>query len=225
MNYFPASIIDNFFDNPEAVVELAKSIDYHSPKETIYPGVISSDVAHTNYELAQWIISKVMNLFYDLDKVYITWDSETTFQKIKPYDNEDQFHILNRGVPHIDVQETVLAGVIYLNENFCKDAGTSFYQKKLDNSFYKTSKETIDANKKYHGGTMVDNYEQIVQDHFNKFEETVRIQPKFNRLVMYSPDTWHSQTTYGKDEERLTLRFFVNMFCQEQAYPLRRYYE
>jgi hypothetical protein len=80
---------------------------------------------------------------------------------------------------------------------------------------------------KHHSGHTVDNYEKIVQDHFDNFEETARIQAKFNRLVFYSADSWHSQTTYGKkdDEDRLTFRFFISLQAQDRDMPLRRQYD
>jgi hypothetical protein len=80
---------------------------------------------------------------------------------------------------------------------------------------------------KHHSGHTVDNYEKIVQEHFDNFEETARIQAKFNRLVFYSADSWHSQTTYGKkdDEDRLTFRFFISLQAQDRDMSLRRQYD
>ena len=228
MKNFPLTIVDNFFDDPEPVVDLANYIGYTTPGETTFPGVVSScDITEINYPMINWMMCKITNLFYDLDRVYVTWTAETGFQKIQPYDDKDQFHILNRGIPHLDLQNNLAAGVIYLNKNFCKDAGTSIYQKKKGSEFYKTSREFVDATKKYHSGYTIENYEEILKSHLNKFEETVRVQPKFNRLILYSSDVWHCQTTYGKKSkgDRLTLRFFVNIDCQEQHLPLNRYYE
>ena len=56
------------------------------------------------------------------------------------------------------------------------------------------------------------------------FEETVRIQAKFNRMVVYSADDYHAQTTYGVNgPDRLTLRFFINnIVYSDQNMPLLR---
>lgn len=228
MKNFPLTVIDNFFDYPEAVVEFAESVEYSPPKESTYPGVISSqEVIESNPSLVNWAMSKVINLFYDLDRTYIAWNAESSFQKITPYNNDDQYHILNRGIPHIDIPGCVAAGVVYLNKNPSKDTGTSLYQKALGSEFYQVPHELVDGSMKHHSGHTVDNYEKIVQDHFDNFEETARIQAKFNRLVFYSADSWHSQTTYGKkdDEDRLTFRFFISLQAQDRDMPLRRQYD
>ena len=41
MNLFPCTVVDNFFEFPEQVLELAKSVEYHEPGYTYYPGVVS----------------------------------------------------------------------------------------------------------------------------------------------------------------------------------------
>ena len=36
---YPITIIDNFFDDPDAIVELANSLDYYAPETGNWPGV------------------------------------------------------------------------------------------------------------------------------------------------------------------------------------------
>ena len=129
MNYFPLTVIDDFFDDPIEVKNFAESVEYDLPSETNYPGVASKKQITDLYpQLSNWIQYKLMNIFYHLNSD-IKWDIEMDFQKISPYNFDDQFHILNCGIPHID-DSVVLAGLIYLNENPYPDTGTSFFSKK-----------------------------------------------------------------------------------------------
>ena len=54
------------------------------------------------------------------------------------------------------------------------------------------------------------------------FEETMRVQNQYNRLVSYASDVWHTATSYG-DQTRYTLRFFINeLESKHQNFPLSR---
>jgi len=222
MRYFPISVIDNFFTYPHAVLEISKNVNYSSPAETNYPGIISSEL---DSDITNWVASKILHVFYNFKNTYLEWNATATFQKITPYKNENQYHILNRGIPHTDSNCGQLAGVIFLDLNPSKDSGTSFYQKKKGSEFYQRSQKFLESSRKYHSGVTLDTYEDMLSEHLNAFEETVRIQSKFNRLLIYSTDVWHSQTTYGINDERLTFRIFLDINCKEETLPLQRFNE
>lgn len=226
MKNFPLTVVDNFFDDPMPALILAQTTEYNSPTETTYPGVHSKKETHDLHkQMHDWMMFKLLNLFYDPENTNLSWHVQSDFQKITPYGNRNQFHILNRGIPHIDSKGTAAAGVIYLNEKPCKDSGTSFYDRKDGNEFYMFPPDFLEASRKHHSGEEVEGFEEMAQKHLDHFDETARVQAKFNRLVFYSAEQWHSQTTYGKKSmgDRLTLRFFINTItCQEQHMPLRR---
>tara|TARA_Y100000004_G_scaffold152549_1_gene175733 strand:+ start:1063 stop:1737 length:675 start_codon:yes stop_codon:yes gene_type:complete len=224
MNYFPLTVIDDFFDDPIEVKNFAESVEYDLPSETNYPGVASKKQITDLYpQLSNWIQYKLMNIFYHLNSD-IKWDIEMDFQKISPYNFDDQFHILNCGIPHID-DSVVLAGLIYLNENPYPDTGTSFFSKKKGCQFYVVPKEVALFSRKYHSTSDSTEFINVAKKHLSMFEETARIQAKFNRMVIYSADDYHAQTTYGikGGPDRLTLRFFIsNIVCHDQSMPLLR---
>ena len=227
MKFFPITVIDDSFDDPAAVKNFAESIEYNTPDETNYPGVTSKKQIPELYPpLADWIQHKLMTIFYHQDSG-VGWDVDMDFQKISPYNFDDQFHILNRGIPHIDstANAVVLAGLIYLNEDPSLDTGTSIFCKKKGCEFYMVPEEVIKFSRKYHSTSDSTEFIHVAQKHLSMFEETVRIQAKFNRMVVYSADDYHAQTTYGVKggPDRLTLRFFINnIVCSDQNMPLLR---
>jgi len=221
MRYFPSTVMDNFFVDPYEVLEFAKNVEYNPRGETDFPGVITDNLSQ---ELTNWVATKALSVFYDFKTFNLWWTGSSTFQKIEPYGNENQFHILNRGIPHTDPAQ--VAGVVYLDVNSCRDAGTSFFQKKPGRDFYQRSEKFNEAARKYHSGIKLDDYEEMLQTHLDSFEETMRVQPKFNRLILYSSDVWHSQTTYGVSDTRYTFRFVLNITNQGvNLLPLQRFNE
>ena len=95
------------------------------------------------------------------------------------------------------------------------------YDKLLDPD-YKVKEEFLDPVARFHAGKHVDGLDKICQNHYNKFEETMRVQNQYNRLVTYDSNTWHTATSYG-NQTRYTLRFFINQLeSKHQDFPLIR---
>ena len=127
-----------------------------------------------------------------------------------------------QGIIHLDTTYGALAaGVIYLNQDIDRDTGTSFY--KLTDPDYKIKQhEFLDPIARYHAGEHVDGLDNICEKHYNMFEETMRVQNQYNRLVTYDSNVWHTATSYG-DQTRYTLRFFINeLESTHQNFPLLR---
>ena len=205
MKYFPLTVLDNFFPDIEYVTNLSKKIEYEDLGSTAFPGKVSIDIKEVDKDLGDWVVRKVMNIFWDLDITDYYIQSRVDFQKIEPSH-------FNYGLIH---HETIpkCAVVIYLNDECDKDSGTSFFKLKKEYEYYDENcseyQKYIDVTTSFHGGVKHDNYEEIVENHQNKYEEIMRVQPKQNRMILYSPDMWHAQTTYGSNTRR-TLRCFIH---------------
>ena len=213
MKLFPTLVVDDFLDDPDYVLDLALNAEYRDPGHTNYPGVASKKRIHEiDQKLFDSILQKIFGYYWDLyNPVRFMVDME--FQRI---DNPGQ------GIIHVDTEYGALcAGVIYLNKNIEKDTGTSFY--KLIDPDYKVKKEEfLEPIARYHAGEHVEDLDKICANHYNMFEETMRVQNQYNRLVTYAADVWHTATSYG-DQTRYTLRFFVNKLESEhQDFPLNR---
>ena len=116
---------------------------------------------------------------------------------------------MNEGWIHKDSDDSIAAGVIYLNPNSNPDAGTSFFH-------------TIDPNYEcdwsfrddLYKGKQVDRerYLQEKQKNTNAHDKTLEIKNIYNRLSFYGTQYPHRESNfYASDTEpRLTQIFFIN---------------
>lgn len=222
MKLFPITVIDDFFEDPDQIHDLALDIQYSDPSATVYSGLISTPLNEISPELVQWLSEKMISIYFG-HFTWMNWKNHVDLHKEEPHPDKDS--ILNRGALHWDGGNCQLAGVVYLNKKPSRDAGTSFYTSK--DQFFNTHRKDFQENyftklKKYHGGEDVPDIEEVYSNYINQFEETARVQAKYNRLVMYDPTLWHGPTTLG-DQTRYTLRTFMsNITSQHETYPLVR---
>ena len=224
---FPTICVDNFLDNVEEVLKLAESLDYHSSILGKWPGKRTESINLYSEKLFNYILSDVFGLFYNYDFEILKWNAEMYFQKTKPYD------ISNKGWIHNDIP-SLFSGVIYLTKDNDPNSGTSIFSC-LDESKYLNcdfemnflSKEcVVDLLKKklyINDEVDVDQYHKVKESYEKNFVETIRYDNVFNRLVAYDAGQFHRANSFNgsKDNERLTLVFFVNKLnCQ--TVPLKR---
>tara|TARA_A100001388_G_scaffold110324_1_gene81088 strand:+ start:6073 stop:6717 length:645 start_codon:yes stop_codon:yes gene_type:complete len=214
MRLFPTLVVDDFLEDPDYVLCLATNAEYNNPGHTNYPGVTSKKKIHElDQELFDIIIQKIFGYYWDLRNP-VNYNVEMEFQKIEKN---------GQGIIHLDTTYGALAaGVIYLNQDIERDTGTSFY--KLLDPDYKIKEEFLDPVARYHAGEILHGHELdiICEKHYNKFEETMRVQNQYNRLVTYDSNVWHTATSYG-NQTRYTLRFFINeLESKHQDFPLQR---
>ena len=219
MKLFPTLVVDDFLDDPDYVLNLAKNVEYNDPGHTNHPGVASKDhIGHIDRELFEYLHFKLLGIYWDLNNK-ISYNTRMDFLKID-YNHKG---ILNKGIIHIDSEHGDLcAGLVYLNKDAMKDTGTSFYKLK-DDSYTISQENFLDIIAKHHAGEHVDNIENICQDHYDKYDETMRVQNQYNRLVSYGSDVYHSSTSYGCGQTRYIMRFFIiSLESTHQNFPLLR---
>ena len=221
MKLFPTLVIDDFLDDPDYLSDLARSVEYKDPSYTNHPGVASKNaINEIEPELFGTIHRKLLSVCWDLTKP-VSYNTVMDFMKIE-YKHDG---VLNNGIVHVDSESgSTCAGVIYLNKDLHKDAGTSFYRR-LDDTYTldrHDRKEFLDSVARHHAGENVEGIEKIMQDHRDKFEETMRVQNQYNRLLTYGSDVYHAHTSCGRGQTRYTLRFFMDLESKHQDYPLRR---
>ena len=213
MRLFPTLVVDDFLEDPDYVLCLATNAEYNDPGHTNYPGVASKKKIHElDQELFDTILQKIFGYYWDLNNP-VKFRVDMEFQKIE---NNGQ------GIIHLDTTYGALAaGVIYLNQDIERDTGTSFY-KLIDPDYKIKQHEFLDPIARYHAGEHVDELDSICEKHYNMFEETIRVQNQYNRLVTYDSNVWHTATSYG-NQTRYTLRFFINQLeSKHQDFPLIR---
>ena len=204
---YPLIIKDDFFSDPDSIARIIEEVDYLC-SERQYPGVRTEPLYKINLKLHVYIAHKLFLLFHDTTPEYYQMDMR--FQKIKPFVEGDKWDKKNLGWIHTD--NCLFGGVIYLDKNPDKDAGTSIYKSK--DGFPMQSHESLDEKELLHSGELIqlklddrkyyDGYDRLR----NQYEETLRISNVYNRLVMIPGDQHHAMTTTG-DKERNTIVFFL----------------
>jgi len=209
MIYFPLTVLDDVFVHPQQVLDLAKSVEYEKPLGKNYPGVASNkQLQEIDTDLAMYVLQTIMSPFWDPRDHVINFNSLQDFQKIIPHSDKDS--LFNKGLIHTDNNRGQLAtAIIYLND--CENGGTSFWRRKRNHYITGSTvpPDYLQITQEYHRtGIVTDELEQKLIEHRNKFDETMRVEAKAGRMVIFPADIWHSQTTYGT-ETRYTLRTFL----------------
>ena len=198
--HFPTTVVDDFFDYPDAVREFALQQEYLTDPQNKWPGKRSKFLHELNPVLFNTTIAKVFSLFYDLKQIEVKWVVLASFQLVGEEYQE--------GWVHRD--ENICTGIIYLSNQVC-NSGTTLYRP-IDpvNAVLKN------ANKKYesfNNTDLVTSVKNCRLENNKQFRPTVTIENEYNRLVLFDSHLYHSANNfYGSEVEsnRLTLVFFVN---------------
>ena len=148
---YPLIIKDNFFSDPDAIVNIINHVDY-SLSSNNYPGVRTKSLDEINPKLYEHIFQKIFLLLHDQLPLRFESNLKVGFHKIKPFVEGDKWDKKNRGWVHKD--GCLFGGVIYLDKNPDKDAGTSIYKSK--DGFDVQTQENIDAKELFYSGQLID---------------------------------------------------------------------
>lgn len=206
MQEFQTRIFDNFFVNPDEIVEIANTQSYIQSSGN-FPGRRTTELTVCCNRVSEILLKEILNKNDELTGLSLT----AYFQKI-PNLSFDESHasIENSGWMHTD--NAIYSGVLYLNKDSHNYGGTSFYE-----PLQLTKNPDIDINKfkKQH----YTNTEELnIQDYRDSklryselFEKNESIENVYNRLVLFDSKKWHNNDTFVKSEsdERLTLIFFM----------------
>ena len=130
---YPVTIVDNFFEDPDAVVEMANNLKYYNPNTGNWPGTRTKQLHVEDDRFFNMFGTKIHNLFYESPPEY--WNLQCHFQLINPF-CDDKYSKKNRGWVHQD-HDTWFGGIVYLTKNPESDTGTSIYKSKNGWSFQK----------------------------------------------------------------------------------------
>jgi hypothetical protein len=200
---YPITIIDDFFEDPDAIVKMANSFKYYPPDTGNWPGMRTKQLHVVADRFFHYFGEKVHLLFHDKSPNY--WNMQTHFQKIKPF-SKDQYDPLNRGWVHQDI-DTYFGGIVYLTKDPEPDTGTSIY--KTNTGFAMQWEKEIKMKEAHYRGEDIDldEYNAAWHNAHEQYEETVKVSNVYNRFVMFNNKTHHGVQTFGT-KERLTLNFF-----------------
>ena len=77
---YPVTIVDDFFDDPDEIVELAESLKWYPPETGNWPGLRTKQLHLENERLFNYIGEKIHHIFHDTIPTY--WELQAHFQKI-----------------------------------------------------------------------------------------------------------------------------------------------
>ena len=170
---YPLVIKDNFFPDADSIFEFCNKLDLiDNPSYANYPGDRASCLSNTNKKLYLFISQKIFHILHDKLPSYYRMDIE--FQKIYPFVKDDKWDRKNRGWVHTD--KCLFGGVIYLDKNPDKDAGTSIYKSKDGFDVPLTHESQLVKEKNFAGGQIYDEeYNKAYDVTRNQYEEILRI--------------------------------------------------
>lgn len=214
MYTFPATIVDNFFNNPDDVRDYALSLPFNSDPEGRWPGERVS-LSETNITFFDFVCRKMLSLFTDDD--YPKYYASAYFQKIKTNEYIDEGWI-HTDFPH------VLTGIIYLTPNSKESNGTSLY--KLNNKNICWNNEvTEDIKRKgYLNEGDVNAFKDARDYEYSQFTKTLDIPSFYNRLVLFDSSLYHKANNFHiDDQDRLTvIVFFKNVNFNSGLLPITK---
>ena len=223
-DFFPIQCVDNFFDKPNKIIEFADSLDYKIGPYGFWPGKRTEELYLTHNQFFNSFLIKLLALFFDYNCTKISWSNVGMyFQKTTAFDPKDKNNILNTGLIHQD-GPFPLVGLIYLTKDADLDSGTSImvpkkeYKENIQElvkkqaTIYKKPQEKLSKKD-------LEDYKKIILDRNKDFEESIRFNNKFNRLITYTGKDFHKcNSFYSGKKERLTLVFFLKKI-QSSAHP------
>lgn len=229
IKYFPTTIVDDFFENPKEIVKFANKQKFLQNNSGFFPGNRTQGIHLLDERLFTSVMAKLINIYFDFSVHTVYWENvEMYFQKIRPY-SEDKQNLVNKGIIHQD-GSFPLVGLIYLNEDPDLESGTSIFRptKIYKNALETTKqfakrKQNIYKKSKLSSSDLKD-LEKLTKDVNYGFEETLKVNNVFNRLVAYNGLDFHGANNFmaKKDEERLTLVFFIHTIQASGFFPIQR---
>ena len=218
MNLYPVTVIENFYENPDAIRKFALAQKYtlcheRASLEYVYPGIRTKDLYDLDSNLHAEICKKLISIFHNTEYDHMCWALSTNFQCVS-----EEY---GRGVIHTD-HNTIFAGVLYLSPDAPLDSGTSLFKKNkiFDEARYQQALD--DNDKRFRGG-------EIAMDtgYHSMFDEVVRVNNVYNTLIIYEGRHFHAANKFfGKTlkDSRLAQVFFINKIdAQKQSvFPISR---
>lgn len=206
----PLLVVDNFVNDPEALVANARNLKYEPPKMA-YPGIRALAPKEYQKFLLQELMPKVIEYFDQSRPALRLSMCHYSLVTTPP----EKLNLVQR-IPHVDsFDSNGLATIHYLfRENM---GGTAFYRHR------KTGYEVIDESRKMEYITSLESEMQgptlppaeYINGDTPIFEQIGRQEGLYNRLLIYRRNSLHSgciDKNFVPDPNPLTGRLSINSF-------------
>lgn len=220
MNFIPATILDNFLDNPEAIVKWASTLEY-SETSRAYPGKRSKPIEELNPEFNKYLFNKIFTLFSPVGDFGLPKENYRSRAYFQLIDN-----VKLDGWPHQDPGQITF--LIYLSKEDKTNRGTSLYKLSSDVYFPLTGeKNSFSILNEVRGdhhvyGDLKDNNLKLKKDYHQNFEKILDIKDRFNRLFCFSSSLCHSANNFSSETPRLTIVGNIDNISTPYLLPIER---
>ena len=218
MNLYPVTVIENFYENPDAIRKFALAQKYtfcHEIADIAYtfPGCRTEDLSNLDKALYDKICTKLVSVYHNSAHDYMRWSIATSFQSVAAE--------YGQGVIHTD-HNTIFAAVLYLTPDAPLYSGTSLFKKNksFDEKKYVQALDDNDARFKAGNIAMDTAYHTM-------FDEIVRVNNVYNTLIIYEGRHFHAANQFFGNtlkDSRLAQVFFINKIDAQKhsSFPLKR---
>ena len=196
--HIPVTILDNFFENPDAVREFALAQQYFPSEDGRWPGLRTAPLHTINTKFFNHFCRRVLTLFYDEPNP--AHHSYVCFQKV-PTGSE-------KGWIHID--DNIITALVYLNLKSNYSSGTSIYKLKNHVSYLDPDHNLVKIDY-YKGKCDAKKSAESRELNNSNFDETIKVSNVYNRLLAFDSSMWHAAQDFDTDDEdRITLIAFFD---------------
>jgi hypothetical protein len=216
--HFPTTVVDDFFDYPDQVREFALQQTYTKAEDNRWPGKRSEELSVLSPILFNLSLSKIMSLFYNLQKINISWVSNACFQMVDGrYDD-------GSGASWVHVDDNIVTAIVYLSKSNNK-SGTTIYRP-IDP--LTTSLRNLEHKERsFEDPEFIPAVKDFKLENNKQFKPSVTVEEEYNRLVLFDGHLYHSANNfYGSQDEdaRLTLIFFITQInvSEGNIFPISR---
>ena len=198
----PTIIKDDFLRYPNKVLDLINKCEFKKDETGRWPGERSEALHNVDDNFFNWIHEKIFALLYPDYSNDIVFEAASYFQKVNGnlYDHQGWVH----------KDQSLMTIILYLSKH--ENCGTSLWQPKT------FMKDAMNSDQKYgmYKGE-IENKEGLpyLKENNDKFNKTLTINSKFNRLLIFDSQTYHSADNFkdaNYEEDRLTFISFVYDF-------------
>ncbi|MFW5431911.1 MAG: DUF6445 family protein [Methylophilaceae bacterium] len=218
MNLYPVTVVENFYEDPDAVRVFALSQKYkfrHQIKDAgyVFPGCRTKDLSLINKPLFENVSKKIISLFHNEENEHMRWSITSSFQSVS-----EEY---SKGVIHTD-HNTIFAAVLYLTPDAPLETGTSLFKPNKNFDEKKYQQCLTENDKRFIKG------ENIMDTEYHKmFDEVVRVNNVYNTLILYEGRHYHAANQFfgkGLKDSRLAQVFFVGHIDAQKysSFPIRR---
>ena len=199
---YPSVVVDDFFSQPELVLDFASKCKFYQNADGRWPGKRTEVLHKNNFSFFDYINQKILSIIYPNNKD-LHYSAETYFQKIsgKRYPNCGWIH----------KDDSELTGIVYLSKHkFC---GTSLC-KRITFDSQKSNNNLVELKKKYYLKNSYDAKEsEYLKINNQNYRRTLTVDSEYNRLFLFDSSNFHmaeSFTDKNLNEDRLTLITFIS---------------